>query len=321
MSDNQSKAFKLKLLMVICLCIQFGTNGQQIKWTKKASIPISIGQCGAAVAYGKIYLIGGRSQSFSGDFGKMNYEYNPKTDFWTKKQDMPTGRTNFAIAVVDNKIYVIGGDPFSDKAEVYDPKSDIWKSVANMPTKRQHVKCAVVDNKIYVVGGLENVSCPPYPERCNYVTSTKISTKCEVYDPAKDSWQELKPISMPRHGNTVASCNGKIYSIGGMGDSTSMWTSINLVDEFDPKTNNWVTKRGMPFPSDGFGVLVQKDMIITTLSLVYDVKKDTWYKTTALPVKRHSFAYVTIGNKFYVIGGEDDNYKQYSDVYEGTITH
>jgi N-acetylneuraminic acid mutarotase len=321
---------RIFLLIVVLNLISISAFSQNITWTKKADMPLPISKAKAAFVNGKIYLIGGITPQSHG-FSTTNYEYDPASDSWTRKKDIPTGRINYALAVILGKIYVIGGDPFLNKVEVYDPKSDTWDSVSTMPTGRQHVSCAVADNKIYVIGGLENICCPPFPERCDWEKCTKISDKNEVFDPATDTWKALKSMPLPRHGLDVVSVNGKIYAIGGMGNKISMWSPLKNVEEYDPATDTWTSKNEMPTPRDGYGYSVRNNSIYlfggwvsdqnqTEATIMYDTQADIWTYSNDIPVKTGAFGYVTAGDKIYFFGGDKEDYSEiYSVNYEGVI--
>jgi N-acetylneuraminic acid mutarotase len=316
-------------LVLISIVLQ--VHSQNIKWTKKADLPIPISKSKAAVVNGKIYVMGGTTPNFKG-FCNANYEYNPESDTWTKKKDMPTGRTNYAIAAVENKIYVIGGDPFQNKVEVYDPKTDSWDSLSVMPSQRQHISCATIEKKIYVIGGFENICCPPYPQRCNWETCAKISDRNQVYSVSTDKWIDLAPMPTPRHGLDMMSVNGKIYVIGGMGSASSIWETIGTIEIYNPIENKWIEKNDMTTPRDGYGYSVQDGLIFlfggwiaenqqTTNTIVYDTKNDTWSNATNLPIKTGAFAYATLGNKIYIFGGDKEDYSGIlSSTYVGEIT-
>lgn len=316
--------------IILLNLVSISTFGQDINWIKKSDTPIPISKAKAAIVDGKIYVIGGISPQSQG-FSTANYEYDPKTDSWTRKKDIPTGRINYAIAVVLGKIYVIGGDPFMNKVEVYDPKTNTWDSVSSMPTPRQHVSCAVVADKVYVIGGLENVCCPPFPERCDWEKCTKISDKNQVFDPKTGNWETLKSMPSPRHGHDIISVNGKIYAIGGMGNKASMWTPLNTVEEYDPLADTWTKKKEMPTARDGFGYSVQNNKIYlfggwvteqlqTNKTIVYDTNTNIWTVSTNIPVKTGAFAYATIGDKVYFFGGDKEDYSEiYSYNYEGMV--
>jgi hypothetical protein len=89
-------------------------------WTSKAPMHEARSNLGVAVVNGKIYAIGGNTQS--GIVG-TNEEYYPETEPWTYKTPMPTPRDGFGIAVYQNKIYCIGGVN-CNATEVYDPATD-----------------------------------------------------------------------------------------------------------------------------------------------------------------------------------------------------
>ena len=305
-------------------------HSQDIRWTKKADLPISVSKSRAVVVNGKIYVMGGVTPTYRG-FSKANYEYNPETDTWTKKQDMPTGRTNFAIATVENKIYVIGGDPFQNKVEVYDPKTNSWDSLSVMPSERQHISCAVSNNNIYVIGGFENICCPPYPQRCDWETCAKISDKNQAYNVTTDKWTELASIPTPRHALEMMTVNDQIYVIGGMGGESSIWEPLKTNEIYNPTENTWNEKKEMPTPRDGYGYSVQDDLIYlfggwitekqqTSNTVVYNTKTDTWHNSTDLPVKSGAFAFATIDNKIYIFGGDNEDYSEiFSFTYVGEI--
>jgi len=320
---------KWSILIITLICLTV-CGYSQVTWEKKTDIPIPISKAKASVVKDKIYIMGGVTPSFRG-FSTANFEYDPKNDSWTKKEDMPTGRTNYAIATVGDKIYLIGGDPFLNKVEVYDPITNMWDTVRSMPSKRQHVSCAVLDNKIYVIGGLEDICCPPFPERCNWEKCAVISNKNQVYDPKTDTWKNLSPMPTPRHGLDMVSIHGKIYVIGGMGDKSSMWTPLSIVEAYDPSTDTWSKQQVLPIPRDGYAYSVQNDKIYVFGGwiaekkqsddiLIYNIDLNSWTISSKIPYKTGACAYATIGEKIYLFGGDNEDYTEiYSKVYAGTL--
>jgi len=151
-------------------------------WVSKAPMPEARCGLGVAVVNGKIYAIGGSTESnygviTSGMVG-TNEEYDPATDTWAFKVSMPTPRARFAIAVYQNKIYCIGGYTgysidtgyeLTGVNEVYDPATDTWETRAAMPTARLSVQANTVNGKIYLIGGSPN------------------GTLNEVYDPVANT--------------------------------------------------------------------------------------------------------------------------------------
>ena len=76
--------------------------------------------------------------------------------------------------------------------------------------------------KIYAIGGHQ------------YGGAESKST--EVYDPEKDEWESIPPMSAGRVGAGAASLGGKIYVIGGIGYDVEDLASGEC---YDPKTKVW----------------------------------------------------------------------------------
>lgn len=64
---------------------------------------------GAAVLDGKIYVVGGEKQDFSGPISTVDV-YDPSTDSWTVETPMPSVRRLLGAAVVKNVLYAVGGE-------------------------------------------------------------------------------------------------------------------------------------------------------------------------------------------------------------------
>jgi N-acetylneuraminic acid mutarotase len=276
-------------------------------WTSKASLHEARALLGVAVVNGKIYAIGGSTESgFSpniGGFVGTNEEYDPATDTWTFKASMPTPRARFAIAVYRNKIYCIGGkaNAIIGVNEVYDPATDTWENKTPMPTPRDTLQANVVGGKIYLVGG--------YPS----------STLNEVYDPENDSW--TTKASMPTGASSYASAvvDNRIYVIGGYSNPPIFWSNLNQI--YNPETDKW--SLGTPAPSSVYigaagattGVTAPKLIYVIAvpgynglvatpcLNQVYDPENDSWTVGADVPTNRLNFGVAVVNDTLYAIGG------------------
>ena len=107
----------------------------------------------AAVANGKIYVIGGDNGSFLGTV-EVN---DPDTDTWSNGASLPTPRRYLSASTIAGRIYAIGGEDgtgFLDVVEVYDPGTDTWFASDSMLTARaEHGAAVVSDTKLYAIGG------------------------------------------------------------------------------------------------------------------------------------------------------------------------
>ena len=82
-----------------------------ISWATLPMIPTARKYTAAALAGGKLYVIGGSAWlSASVAYSKANEMYDPATNTWTKAPSMPLGRFDHALVTgIDGRIYAIGG--------------------------------------------------------------------------------------------------------------------------------------------------------------------------------------------------------------------
>jgi N-acetylneuraminic acid mutarotase len=230
---------------------------------------------------------------------------------WTTKTPMPTPRFWFGCEVVDNKIYAIGGAqesglPTFSVVEVYDPKTDTWDTTkAHMPTRRCVFSTAVVDGKIYTFGGDSHF----------VIGEVDPLRTVEVYDPATDTWDTTKT-KMPTARAAAAACvvNDTIYIIGGVTiDTTTGFPMFpNVVEAYDPLTNEWTTKAPMPNARHALSACTVNGKIYAmgggsegyVFVEEYDPSTDTWDTTkTEMPIGLGYFGSCVVDNMIYIIGG------------------
>jgi N-acetylneuraminic acid mutarotase/L-ascorbate metabolism protein UlaG (beta-lactamase superfamily) len=308
------------ILVIIILTTYITAN--EFEWNKKANLPTTA-RNGAAVTCGnKVYFMGG-----SGSLVK-NYEYDPTTDTWTNRKNLLTMGWNLALGTVKGKIYAFGGDFFMNRNEVYDPVTDSWKKLTPMPTARQHLKCGVVNDKIYVLAGLEQGTVQANEGDDKWDGKAVVSNKNERYDPGTDTWQVLAPMPVPMHSPNayVAVVGDLIYVMGGMGDSTSIWTSLKTVEAYDTKTDTWEIKSDLPFPYLGGATVINNAIYALGITEAgtakiarFDAVANEWQIIGDIPVLRWQAGMTSYNNSIYIIGGNDDNFNPFADVYEVKI--
>jgi N-acetylneuraminic acid mutarotase len=90
-----------------------------------------------------------------------------------------------------------------------------------MPTARGSLSCAPIGDKIFCLGGEGNRDNPD-----------RIFNETQVYDTRSDTWKNLMPMEVPRHGTVAVALGNEIYMPGG-GITTAFYpTGIN--DAFVP---------------------------------------------------------------------------------------
>ncbi len=194
-------------------------------WKALAPMPTRRGSPVAAVAGGKIYVIGGAGVHPGSSEPAVHparphralstvEEYDPAANTWRARSPMPTARNHAAVGVVGRKIYVIGGRvgaafigvaSNTDVVEEYDPGTDSWGAVrARMPTPRSASAWSTHGGLIYVAGGeFQNAQL------------MAAYRALEAYDPAGNRWLSLPSMPVPRHGLAGAVVGNRLHLVSG----------------------------------------------------------------------------------------------------------
>jgi N-acetylneuraminic acid mutarotase len=276
-------------------------------WTTLAPLPESSSNTiGAAVIDGKIYRIGWPTCE----------KYDTETNNWITIASVPVDSGGTVVAY-QNKIYLIGGNP----TQVYDPVTDTWENRTSIPTKRMSLQANVVAEKIYLIGGR-------MPAGLYQIVP---SSSNDVYDPATDSWSQMAPIPVPVMGYASVVLDDKIYIISG-GNTNSDCLPTNLVQIFDPETNQWTNGTSIPNGVVYAGAVATTGLFapkriyviggtttaydrsayynVISLNQVYDTETDTWTTGTPMPTPRCDFGIAVVNDEIYAIGGiREENYQ------------
>jgi len=188
-------------------------------------------------------------------------------DSWTTKAPMNYARANLGVVAVNGKIYAIGGDVGSifgncvtiktmsatvSTNEEYDPITNAWTVKASMPTNRALFGIAAYNDKIYCIGGYTTTE---YTNEWGGSSYSYEATKCnEVYDPAKDSWATMAPLSEPLSQIQANTVENKIYVTA---------SGSTLLYVYNTVTNSWTQKTPAPLQVANFASAVIDHKIIT----------------------------------------------------------
>jgi N-acetylneuraminic acid mutarotase len=220
------------------------------RWTIKAPMPMGLHHVGIGVTGGRLYVIGGYSQSVLSVWHPVAtvYEYDPAMDTWAERAPMLTPRGALSVTEHEGKLYAIGGyDRKANSAavEVYDPARNTWASRASLPTPRDHLATATVSGKVYAIGGRLNG---------DYRRNLSVA---EVYDPITDRWALAADLPTARSGITAAEVGGRIYVFGGEGGDGTFREN----EAYDPARDTWQTMAPMPTGRHGLGSAVVQGRI------------------------------------------------------------
>lgn len=177
-------------------------------WSPDADLPAGRGRGASAVGVidGQIYIAGGVAPGGAQAWLDV---LDPTTGTWTALPDAPRAFDHAGYGVIDGKLVVAAGRngsiaSFVDAVHIYDPTSNAWTDGAPIPTARGGVASAVHADLLYVFGGEGDASSPG-----------RVFPQVEAFDLAANSWTQLDPMPVPRHGFAGATIGDIIYLPGG----------------------------------------------------------------------------------------------------------
>ncbi|XP_044289877.1 gigaxonin isoform X2 [Varanus komodoensis] len=185
---------------------------------------------------------------------------------------------------------------------------EIVKECSNIPlTQPQQGEAMLASFKprgysecIVTVGGEERASRKP---------SAVMRCMCPLYDPNRQLWIELAPLSTPRINHGVLSA-GFLFVLGGQDENK---VTLSSGEKYDPDTNSWSSLPPMNEARHNFG-LVEIDGVLYVLGgedgeqeLIsmesYDIYNRTWTKQPDLTMIRKIGCYAAMKKKIYAMGG------------------
>lgn len=144
-----------------------------------------------------------------------------------------------------------------------------------------------------------------------FVTLSPL-TITEVKAQEENTWTTLPYLQRVRISHRAAAVNGKIYIIGG--------NTVDLNEEYNPKTNTITYKTPMPTARFDFGIAVYQNKIYCFggsngqplgETEVYDPQTDTWETKTPMIRKRKYVTANTIGDAIHILTLDKLHYVYY----------
>ena len=191
------------------------------EWTPISPMPNGTARGSAAMGvHGtNIYLAGGMTildvtgGGYQDSVSTVSVYDTVKGTWSTLSERLPEARDHAGGSVVNSTLYVLGGRYFGSKGNrdtVFslnlDQRNATWQtSSARMPTARGGVSAATIGTKVYIFGGEGNKA----------KGSDGVFNQTEVFDTVTETWEELQPMDVPRHGTSAVAVSGRIYIPGG----------------------------------------------------------------------------------------------------------
>ncbi|XP_068728176.1 kelch-like ECH-associated protein 1 [Montipora capricornis] len=185
-----------------------------------------------------------------------------------------------------------------DVVECYDPLTLTWSILPPLAVPKSGLGAAYVDSMLYIIGGRNNTS-----------SGNIDSASVDRYDPLRDDWRSMKPLSVPRNRLGVAVSEGYIYAIGG-GNGNSCHTSV---ERYDPNQDEWTRVTPLNFCRIGVAVAVLGKRLYAIGGFdggnrlrsveCHDVDADLWTLVSPLAERRSGAGAASLHGYIYAIGG------------------
>jgi len=230
---------------------------------------------------------------------------------WQHLAPVPTPRTEVAAAAVDGRIYVIAG--FAEQGtvstvEIYDIAGDSWSTGPSLPVAVNHGMAASLKGELYVLGG--------------YTGPGLANPSLRAFVLRNGKWQELPHMPAARAAGGAARARGKLFVVGGVGPSGLATRTF----VYDPKTNSWGTRRGVPTGREHLGVAGYRGRVFAVagrtsgISTNLDVAerfnpvRRRWRALPDVPTARGGLAAAGTTNGFIVAAGGEENAGTFDEV-------
>ncbi|MEK7475414.1 MAG: kelch repeat-containing protein [Candidatus Coatesbacteria bacterium] len=192
-------------------------------------------------------------------------------------------------------------------APVVVPDGDLdWGRAVDMPTDRVSPGVCGLSGKLYVVGGAD----------------AAVLGTVEAYDPASNTWTTKASMPTARVRLVTEAVGGKLYAIGGGTVSSETPPYTTVVEAYDPATNTWTTRAGMPTARDACASAVVGGKIYVIGGRggarkveVYDPAANTWATRADAPVDFVCASGTAVNGKMYLFGGYVAGNTQYAYEY------
>lgn len=188
-------------------------------------------------------------------------------------------------------------------ASVNSNAQNTWSPRAPMLVPVDFSASCVFNNQLYVFGG-------------EYQAFGHLTSAGESYDSSANAWSLLPPLPQVIAESGAATCQGKIYVVGGLAASGNNVTTVSI---FDPVSGAWSTGAPMPIAAAEYVCVPVNGQIYCIGNYVnggppdfnptggevqiYDPTTDSWSIGPLMLTPRYGACGVAVGSSIYVFGG------------------
>jgi len=172
-----------------------------------------------------------------------------------------------------------------------------WRERAPLPVRRAGMGVASLGGKAYVIGG---------------INADGATSRTDIYDISNDQWHEGQPRPVALGNVAAVALGGNIFVPGGC---DSDWVPRDVVHQYNPKTDAWMTAAPLPLPLCAYALATFQEQVYlfggwngdtyAALGFVYDPAGDNW-RSIASPASVRGFGGAAVlADHIFYIGGFD----------------
>jgi hypothetical protein len=186
--------------------------------------------------------------------------YNPALDQWRTitPNGAPLASSNPSAIWTGSEMIVWSGcreQRTVPNAAAYDPITDAWRVIVNPPVAQYFESAAWTGEEVLFSGGWNSASYNSHERRCGAVVSF-LTSRVQLYNPAKDTWRVAVAEGQPQAGvNRAAGWTGSEWFV--WGGQTIQGLKLASGARYRPSTDSWhpVTSTGAPSARSHTGVI------------------------------------------------------------------
>jgi N-acetylneuraminic acid mutarotase len=257
----------------------------------EAALPTPVEETGAAVAGGKLYVMGGFDAA--GRSLATVYVFDGTT--WQAGPRLPLAVDHPSAASLDGSLYLSGGHSFGhDSAQLVRLDGASWTGLAAMHYARGGHALLAAQGRLYAIGG--------------NTTGGNVGP-AEVYDPGTNTWSTLPSLPVPRNHVSGFVMGSNVCVAGGRAPTTAR------VDCFDTAVGLWHQIADLPRATSGAGATAflgggvvmmggqnAQETAIVDLLTRYSPSAG-WSTGDAMLVPRHGFELAVFQDRAWACGG------------------
>ncbi|XP_010793574.1 kelch repeat and BTB domain-containing protein 8 [Notothenia coriiceps] len=241
-----------------------------------------------------IFIAGGYRPSNS----EVSIDHRAESDFWQyehagnrwlSRAPLLRARIGCRLLLCCGKLYALGGRVYEGdgrnalkSVECYDARDNCWTAVSAMPAAMEFHSAVEYRDRIYVLQG-EYFFC---------------------FDPRKDYWSHLAPMSVPRSQGLAALHKNCIYYIAGICKNHQRTFTVEV---YDIEKSTWSRKKDLPF-DQATSPYIKAMLLQGRLHL--------FVRATQVMVEEHVFRTSRKNSLYQYHDDDDDEADAWTKVYE-----